>query len=113
MIDQWLNQYEGKELEIFRNYGNPYETISIRVQVVEQCMYIGDEEVEHGPDGGRSIRILTFDKENTRKAFELLSGEDKDPIMVLKGMLNETNRLQPVRKLCQDNNIKFTEAMYF
>ena len=113
MADHWLNQYEGKELELFRNYGNPYETISIRVQVDEQCMYVGDEEVEHGPDGGRSIRIFTFDKENTRKAFTVLSGGYQDPVLVLKGMMNEKDRLKPLRKLCEDNHIEFTEAMYF
>lgn len=113
MINKWLAQYEGKELELFRNYGNPYETISIRVQIDERCMYLGDEEVEHGPDGGRSIKIFTFDRENTRKAFWLLSGGYRDPILALKEMLDETNRTRTFIALCKENNIEFTSKLYF
>lgn len=112
MIDKWIAQYEGKELELFRNYGNPYETISIRVQVDEGSMYLGDEEMEHGPDGGRSIVIYTFDRENTRKAFFLLSGEDRDPIQVLQSMLDEAGRTCKFIDLCKANNIEFSRNFY-
>ena len=43
----------------------------------------------------------------------VLSGGNQDPILVLKGMLNEKDRLKPLRKLCEENHIEFTEAMYF
>lgn len=113
MIDYWLNKYEGKELELFRNYGNPYETISIRIQMDEQKLYVGDEEIEHGPDGGSSMRLLSFDKENTRQAFAVLSQCGNDPVEVLKAMLNETDRLAPFQKLCQENNIEYSNNLYF
>ncbi len=113
MIDYWLNKYEGKQLELFRNHGNPYETIIIRVQLDEQELYVGDEEIEHGSDGGSSMRILSFDKENTRKAFSVLSGSGSDPIEALKAMLNENQRLAPFMKLCQEHNIAFTNKLYF
>ncbi len=112
MVNQWLAQYEGKELELFRNYGNPYETISIRVQIDEGCMYLGDDEMEHGPDYGRSLKIYTFDKENTRKAFELLHGGAYDPIQVLKGMLNERHRTRLFIDLCTEHNIAFDVKYY-
>lgn len=112
MIDKWLAFYEGKELELFRNYGNPYETISIRVQVDEGMMYLGDEEVEHGPDGGRSIKIYTFDRENTRKAFTLLSLNGLNPILALKSMLDESHRTHKFIDLCKEHNIEFSRNFY-
>lgn len=112
MIGKWLAQYEGKELELFRNYGNPYETISIRVQVADGMMYLGDEEVEHGPDGGSSIVICTFDQENTRKAFALLAVNYQDPILVLKNMLDETHRTRKFLDLCKENNITYDRNFY-
>lgn len=113
MVDYWLNKYEGQQLELFRNYGNPYETIIIRFQLDEQELYVGDEEIEHGPDGGSSMRILSFDKENTRKAFSALYQGYKDPVEALKAMLNETDRLAPFQKLCQENNIEYSNKLYF
>ena len=44
MIDYWLEKYEGQQLELFRNHGNPYETIIIRIQLDEQELYVGDED---------------------------------------------------------------------
>lgn len=113
MVDKWLAQYEGKELELLRSFGNPYETISIRVQIDEHCMYLGDEETEHGPDGGHSIEIFTFDEENTRKAFLILSWSGMDPIEKLKSMLDETNRTRKFIDLCKEINIEFTRKLYF
>lgn len=113
MIDKWFSQYEGKELELFRNYGNPYETISIRIQVDEGMIYLGDEEVEHGPDGGRSIRIYTFDQENSRNVFALLSQTGTDPVEALKRMLDETHRTRKFIDLCKEQHIEFTSNLYF
>ena len=113
MVDTYLAKYEGKELELFRNYGNPYETISIRVQIDEGWMYLGDEEVEHGPDGGRSIEIFTFDKDNTRKAFRLLSWTGTDPIEQLKSTLDGTSRTHRFIDLCKELGIEFTRKLYF
>lgn len=113
MINYWLKKYEGQQLELFRNCGNPYETIVISVQVDGQELYVGDEEIEHGPDGGSSMRILSFDKENTRKVFSALSRNGSNPIDALKAMLNERERLSPLRKLCEENNIVYTNNLYF
>ena len=113
MIDYWLAKYEGQQLELLRNHGTPYETIIIRIQMDEQELYVGDEEIEHGPDGGSSMRILSFDKENTRKAFSALSRQGRDPVDALKAMLNEKERLAPFQKLCQEYNIEYTNKLYF
>lgn len=113
MVNYWLKKYEGQQLELFRNHGNPYETIVISVQVDDQELYVGDEEIEHGPDGGSSMRILSFDQENTRKVFSALSPCGNDPIDALKAMLNERERLAPFRKLCEENHIEYTNKLYF
>ena len=112
MLNKWLAQYEGQELELFRNFGNPYETISIRVQIDNHCMYLGDEEVEHGPDGGSSIKIFTFDRENTRKVLWLLCDGYRDPILALKEMLDETHRTRKFLDLCKENDIVYTAQLY-
>jgi len=107
-----LSQHEGKELELFRNYGNPYETISIRVQIDDGCMYLGDEEFEHGPDGGHSMRLYTFDAENTRKVFQYLSQDDRDPIEMLKGFVNDNVRTHAFTALCDKLGIAYVEHFY-
>lgn len=113
MVDTYLAKYEGKELELFRSSSNPYETVSIRVQMDAGCMYLGDEETEHGPDYGHSIRIFNFDKDNTRKVFLVLSQSGMDPILKLKSMVDDIRRTQEFIRLCKENNIQYSSNLYF
>ena len=111
-MNQWIAHYEGQQLLLYRDPSNPYEDIRISIQVDGGCMYLGDEEYAYGPDGGHSMKIFTFDQENTEKVFDLLSEDGSDPVMVLKHMLGYPHRTRKFISLCEEKGIQFTGELY-
>lgn len=106
-------QHEGKNVLLYSDPSNPYESIYIRAKIENGCLTVTDEEIEHGPDGGSSCRILTFDKENTKKVMALLSFGGADPFAALKAMMGYEQRTRVFTDSCTKLGIVFDNSLWF
>lgn len=110
---KWICSFEGKERLLYSDPTNPYESIYIRAKISDGKLTITDSECEHGPDGGWSRRIITFDKQNTIKAIALLMENNTDPLQALKKMLGYNERTMLFREACVTAGIEFKNQLSF
>ena len=102
-----ISRWEGKNLLLWEDQNNPYESIYIRACVEQGRLSLTDSQCDHAPDGGWSHIVLEFDEENSGRVIEFLSEDGKEPFAVLKGMLDSQNRSGRFVEECQVRNIAF------
>ncbi|MBR1759114.1 MAG: NAD(P)H-dependent oxidoreductase [Lachnospiraceae bacterium] len=102
-----------KEELLYSDPSNPYESIYIHAKIEDDCLTVVDSECEHGPDGGWSYRIITFDRENTVKAIDFLSQGGRDPFATLQRMLGYEQRTRKFREACDERGIQYQDRLAF
>jgi len=103
----WVSQYEGKQILLFEDRENPYESIYIKAGIAQGKLTMTDSECGHGPDGGWSFHYMEFDEDGTRSVMNFLSERGKEPFVVLKEMLNARDRMTLFADECKTRGIGF------
>lgn len=113
MISRFITQCEGESYLLYRDPSNPYEDITIKARIENRCLTVTDEEYAYGPDGGYSVREISFDRENTLKVMEMLWQPPQNPFNVLAKTMTYRDRTQPFRDACTERGIHFENRLFW
>ena len=103
---------EGRKDLLFSTPDNPYESIYIYAEIKHGCLVITDSECDHAPDGGWSHQVITFDAENTEKAFSLLCERNADPFLALADTFSYEERTRPFLADCRQRGVEYTVQLF-
>lgn len=106
-IKQWISDSKRTDKLLYSDPRNPYESIYISAKIIDGKLTVTDSECEHGPDGGWSHRIISFDEENTEKGFAFLLDRNADPFQALADMLSYKARTADFLDACNAKEICF------
>lgn len=112
-IRELISSFEGTEKLLFSDPSNPYESIYISAYVYQGCLTVKDSECEHAPDGGWTHILVSFDRENTEKAFAYLSVIDPDPFRALARLVDYHNRTELFKEGCTKRGIQYETRFSF
>ena len=74
---------------------------------------VTDEEYAYGPDGGYSVREISFDRENTLNVMEMLWQPPQNPFTILAKTMTYRDRTQPFRDACTERGIHFENRLFW
>ena len=112
-ITRWIMQSEGSEELLYSDESNPYESVCIRARIFGGALTVIDSECSHGPDGGWSHRILSFDRSGTEQVFDFLLDMLPSPFAALKRLVGYNDRTQRFAEECEKRGIAFESRWSF